>query len=140
MTDTGTNKNVKGRLLIIEDEPALADIYATMMKTAGYEVALALDGVDGLEKALRGQPDLIMLDLIMPLKDGFEVLRDLKLNDTTKGIPVIIMSNLGQDFEVKRGLELGAAQFLVKTDIDPATLVDKIGEVLAGSRQEKEKK
>ncbi len=132
-----TEKNAKARLLIIEDEPALSEIYATKMKMAGYEVERAYDGVEGLEKALRGLPDLIMLDLIMPLKDGFEVLRDLKLNETTKAIPVIIMSNLGQDFEVKRGLELGAEQFLVKTAINPVTLVDTIAQVLEKSRRKK---
>jgi len=130
MATVGTKQDEKVTLLVVEDEPALADIYSTKLKQAGYEVIHAYDGVEGLEKAIHGQPELILLDLILPLKDGFEVLRDLKQNASTRDIPVIIMTNLGQAFEVKRGLELGAEQFLIKTAIDPSGLVAKIREVL----------
>jgi DNA-binding response OmpR family regulator len=130
MATMGNNKKNKDTLLVIEDEPALADIYSTKLKLAGYEVLCAYDGVEGLEKALHDRPALILLDLIMPLKDGFEVLHDLKQEESTRDIPVIIMSNLGQDFEVKRGLALGAAQFLIKTAIDTSELVARVKEVL----------
>jgi len=131
MTVDRKDKDKKARLLIVEDEPALCDIFATKLKMADYEVICMPDGVAGLEAALHDQPALILLDLIMPLKDGFDVLRDLKLDDRTKDIPVIIMSNLGQDFEIKRGLSLGAEEYLVKTSIDPAGLAAKVGAILA---------
>jgi len=133
-----TSKNEEAKnpmILVIEDEPGLADIYTTKLKMSGFDVMNSFDGVDGLETALRERPALIMLDLILPLKDGFEVLRDLKQNPATRDIPVIIMSNLGQDFEVKRGLALGADQYLIKTSIDPTGLAETARQVLDRSRR-----
>ena len=138
MMDMESKKDAKVTLLVIEDEPALADIYSTKLKMAGYEVIHAYDGVEGLEKALHDRPALILLDLILPLKNGFEVLQDLKQDPTTRDIPVIIMSNLGQDFEIKRGLSLGAVRFLIKTSIDPSEMVVQVRAALSdGQRGEK---
>ncbi len=125
-------KEQRPTILVIEDEPSLADIYSTSFGAAGLDVAVAGDGVEGLELALRTRPELILLDLVLPIKDGFEVLRDLKSNPRTKDIPVIILSNLGQDYEVKHGMDLGAACFLVKTEVEPAKLVQKVKAFLDG--------
>jgi len=122
----------KSLVLLVEDEPALNEIYTIKLQNAGLEVISTFNGVEGLDAALANMPAIILLDLIMPLKDGYEVLRDLKSNPKTKDIPVIIFSNLGQDYEVKRGMALGALQFMVKAETDPADLVKRVKDVLAG--------
>jgi len=132
MTADMNTEKPKTKILIVEDEPSLADIYSMALRAGGFEAVEAHDGVEGLEAALRVEPALILLDLIMPNKDGFELLRDLKSNPKTRGIPVIILSNLGQDYEVKRGMALGAEMFLVKTNIEPTYLVDRVRKTLAG--------
>lgn len=118
----------KPTVLIVEDEPALADIYSTKFEMEGFHTLQGADGIEGLALALQHLPDLAL-----PLKDGFEVLQDLKANPKTRGIPVIILSNLGQDYEVKRGLALGAARFLVKAAVDPNRIVAEVTDLLAKS-------
>lgn len=126
------NEANKGtRILLIEDEPALRDIYGTKLEIEGFETYTAQDGVEGLDMAIQKQPHLILLDLILPIKDGFDVLKDLKANPRTQQIPVIILSNLGQPYEVKRGLALGAEDFLTKANLTPAKVAEEIRRVLA---------
>lgn len=120
----------KTKVLIIEDEPALRDIYATKMRMEGFEVVEAGDGIEGLDLAIQASPDIVLLDVVLPMKDGFEVLKDLKNNTKTRIIPVIILSNLGQEYEIKRGLALGACCFLTKANLTPTKLVDEIKKAL----------
>lgn len=125
------NENAKGvRVLLIEDEPALRDIYATKLQMEGFEIYTAQDGVEGFDMAVQKQPHIVLLDLILPIKDGFDVLKDLKANPRTKDIPVIILSNLGQPYEVKRGLALGAEDFLTKANLTPAKVATEVLRVL----------
>jgi DNA-binding response OmpR family regulator len=127
----GSTKPLKGKkVLIVEDEPALRDIYATKLEGDGCEVFQASDGAQGFNAAIQHLPDLILLDVIMPIKDGFEVLSDLKLNPKTKDIPVIILSNLGQSYEVKRGMDLGAEDFLTKANLVPSRIAEKVIAIL----------
>jgi DNA-binding response OmpR family regulator len=132
---TGNKKSKKGTVLIVEDEPALCDIYTTKLAGDGYEVLTALDGAEGLNKAVNSIPSIILLDIVLPVKNGFDVLRDLKLNPKTVDIPVIILSNLGQSYEVKRGLNLGAVAFLTKANLLPTQVVDEVNKVLSGEHQ-----
>jgi DNA-binding response OmpR family regulator len=118
------------RVLIVEDEPALLDIYATKLRMNGYQVITAKDGIEGIEAAIHEDPHLILLDVLIPFKDGFEVLKDLKSHPKTKDVPVIILSNLGQEYEVKRGLALGAESFLTKANLTPARVVEEVKRVL----------
>ncbi len=128
-----TSTSNKARyVLVVEDEPALSDIFTTVLRSGGFEVEQAYDGVEGLDKALHKKPDAILLDLLMPMKDGFDVLKDLKSHVTTVDIPVIILSNLGQDFEKRRGLELGAKCFLNKTDLDQSKLASMVNRIIDG--------
>lgn len=120
-------------VLLVEDEPALCDIYSTKLLMSGYEVAIAHNGVEGLEQARGGHPQIVLLDIIMPVKDGFEVLQELKADPATKGIPVILLSNLGQDPEIKKGMDLGAARFLIKANLTPQHVVEEVERVLASS-------
>lgn len=122
------------KVLIIEDEPALADIYSTKMRIDGYDVVTAGDGVEGLDAAVRLVPDIILLDVLLPIKDGFEVLKDLKATPKTREIPVIILSNLGQEYEVKRGLQLGACCFLTKANLTPTMVATEVRKVLEAGK------
>ena len=123
------------RVLLIEDEPAIRDIYSTKLRMTGYEVLEARDGLEGLDRALHDRPDIVLLDVLMPEKDGFETLSDLKANASSRDVPVILMTNLNQDFEVKRGMSLGAAAYLVKAN----TSLDKIVETVEKTLSVKEK-
>jgi len=125
-----SNDSKSKKVLIVEDEPALRDIYATKLESEGFNVVQAGDGAQGLNTAIQELPDIILLDVIMPVKDGFEMLEDVKLNPKTKDIPVIVLSNLGQSYEIKRGMDLGAEDFLTKANLVPAKIVEKVREVL----------
>jgi len=96
------------KILIVEDDRFLRELIARKLKNEGYEVLEAVDGEEGLKRIKEEKPDLILLDLILPGIDGFEVLAKTKENTETAQIPVIILSNLGQREEVERGLKLGA--------------------------------
>ncbi|KKQ97107.1 MAG: hypothetical protein A2W55_02910 [Candidatus Nealsonbacteria bacterium RIFCSPHIGHO2_02_38_10] len=114
------------KILIIEDEKVLLDLLEKRMRAEGYDVAVALDGENGIQKAEEYRPDLILLDIIMPKKDGFEVMEELAADQELKKIPVIIVSNSGQPVEIERVKKLGARDWLVKTEFDPKEVVDKV--------------
>lgn len=118
------------KILFIEDEPGLQKALSESLTEAGYEILSALDGQTGLDLAKKETPDLILLDLILPQKTGFEILKELKQNQNTHAIPVIILSNLEQTEEVGKALELGATTYLVKTNYHLTEVVQKIEEAL----------
>lgn len=120
----------KKQVLIIEDEESLAQMYKTKFEREGYTVVLAADGVSGLAAAAKSTPDIILLDIILPKKDGFMVLKELKDDKKTKDIKVLMLTNLGQDEDVDKGKKMGAADYLVKANLTPAQLVDKVIEHL----------
>src|SRR3989344_3998988 len=103
----------KGKILFIDDDNFLRKVYESELKEKGYEVHLASDGDEGLQKVGETKPDLIILDLIMPKKSGFEVLSELSQYEETRSIPVIILSNLAQSDDQKRALDLGAVDYMV---------------------------
>lgn len=121
----------KKKVVIVEDEPALQDIYRTKLDMEGYEVHTASDGVEGLSTVVSEMPDVVLLDVVLPIKDGFQVLEDLKANPQTKDIPVIILSNLGQGYEIKRGMALGAKAFLTKANLTPDQIHKEIERVMS---------
>jgi len=133
------NTGRKTKVLIIEDEPALRDIYSTKLRIDGFEVVEAADGIEGFDVAIHHIPDIILLDVVLPIKDGFEVLKDLKANPKTRDIPVVILSNLGQGYEVKRGMALGAAAFLTKANLTPVQIVEEVRKVLGKLEKERGK-
>jgi DNA-binding response OmpR family regulator len=121
----------KQKILMIEDNPYLRKIYKNKLNLAGFEFIEATNGEEGLNKVIAEKPDLVLLDLILPRKNGFDVLIDIKKNEETKNIPVIILSNLGQETDIKRGLSLGAQEYLVKPEINLSEVVDRIKDCLA---------
>lgn len=125
-----TDAKPKVKVLIVDDDAFLSGIYATKLELEGFAVVSARDGDEGLRTALKETPDLILLDVLMPKLDGFEVLKRLKADDTTKDIPVIMLTNLGQKEDVEKGLTEGAVDYLIKAHFVPAEAVAKIKKVL----------
>jgi len=121
----------KQKILMVEEDRFLRKIYKNKLNLAGFEFIEATNGEEGLNKVIAEKPDLVLLDLILPRKNGFDVLIDIKKNEETKNIPVIILSNLGQETDIKRGLSLGAQEYLVKPEINLSEVVDRIKDCLA---------
>lgn len=118
------------KILIAEDDKFLASAYRVKLTKAGFEVKIASDGNEALEILKTFTPDLILLDLMMPIKDGFATLQDLKANDLWKNIPVIVASNLGQKEDMDKSRLLGATDFIVKSDLSLDALIEKINKLL----------
>ncbi len=121
------------KVLVVEDDVYLANAYRVKLTKAGFEVKNAFDGVEALEVAKTFMPQLIILDLVMPKKDGFSTLQELKTQEAFKNIPVIIASNLGQKEDIEKGKKLGAADFFVKADLSLNDLIKKITNLLPSS-------
>lgn len=119
------------KVLIVEDEKMLAEMYATKFSMEGFTAIQAHDGAEGIERAQADTPNIILLDIIMPKLDGFGVLKQLKSQATLKNIPVILLTNLGQDDDIRKGKELGASDYFVKANHSPQEIVDKVKAVLA---------
>ena len=118
--------NGKKTILLAEDDAMISTMYKTKFEQAGFDVLIADNGADGLELALTNKPDLILLDIIMPQLDGFAVLERLKMSSKTKSIPVILLTNLGTEEDIQKGQELGAKDYLVKANLTPAEVLDKV--------------
>ncbi|MDP3764290.1 MAG: response regulator [bacterium] len=118
------------KILLVEDDPFLLDMYSTKFKEVGFDVVVAQDGEMGLAKAKEIMPELILLDIVLPKKDGFEVLKILKSDPVMAKIPVVMLTNLGLDSDVKRGLELGAQSYIIKAHFTPTEVVAKVKDIL----------
>ena len=123
----------KLKILIVEDDTFLAGIYANKFEREGFEVLLSIDGELGLQSAKKNKPDIILLDVLLPKLDGFEVLEKIKAEAATRAIPVVLLTYLGQKEDVDKGLKLGAADYLIKAHFMPAETVDKVKRVLGAS-------
>jgi len=123
-------KNKPKTILIIEDEKNILEMYSFKFIEAGYKVLKALDGEIGLNLALTNKPDLILLDIILPKIDGFTVLNKIRAVKKTKNIPVIMLTNLGQDEDKSKGVKGGVIGYLVKANCTPADVVRKVSEIL----------
>ena len=118
------------KILIVEDDPLMARLYEKVFKFEGYEVDVALNGRLGLEKVHAGKPTLIVLDIMMPEMDGFEVLKRLKENPSTHDVKVIALTNLAGEEDAKKAIELGAVRYIIKSEHDPEEVVKSSKEVL----------
>ena len=118
------------KILFIEDEPALQRAVIHILNTEGYKTFSATDGEAGVALARKELPDLILLDLIIPKKDGFSVLAEIKQDKQMASIPVIVLTNLEGSADVERALILGATTYLVKTNYQIEEIIEKIRNVL----------
>lgn len=113
-------------ILVAEDDVFLANAYRVKLEKEGYTVHISPNGQDALEYIKKNLPDLVILDLIMPMMDGFTVLKEVKSSAVTQHIPVIVASNLGQKEDIDKSKELGATDYILKSDISIKDLVIKI--------------
>ena len=121
------------KVLIVEDDRYISKMYEFKLQLDGMEVQVAENGRIGVEKVKEFKPDIMLLDILMPELDGFEVLKIIKGDPETKDIPVLILSNLGQEDHIQKGMQLGAVGYIVKSQYTPAKVVEKIKSVLAGN-------
>jgi len=117
-------------ILLVEDDPFLIDIYTTKLKEEGYVVDIAEDGETALNKVKEKSFDLILLDVVLPNFNGWEVLRKIKLDKKLEGLIVVVLSNLGEKDEIEKGIKLGAAKYLVKAHYTPSEVVEEVKKIL----------
>jgi len=115
----------KKKILIIEDDTLVRELYDHVLTNAGFEVAVALNGEDGI-KAAGQKTDLILLDMMLPRIDGLEVLSNLKASKETQNIPVMMLTNLGQEDIIKKTLKMGAVSYLIKVQLKPKDIVSEV--------------
>ncbi len=120
------------KIVIVEDEQALSGALSDKFKHAGLEVAVANDGGEAVDVIRENKPDIIALDLLLPKKDGFEILEELKNDTELSSIPVIVLSNLDQDEDLKKALRLGAVDYWVKSQHPINEIVEKVNMRLLG--------
>ena len=114
------------KILIIEDEEIIRGLLQKKLTEEGYEISVARDGEEGLRVIREIKPDLILLDIIMPKMGGFEVMEEMQKDGELKKIPVIVVSNSGQPVEIDKAQELGAKDWLIKTEFDPQEVIGKV--------------
>jgi len=114
------------KILIIEDEELLHNLLKKKLIAEGYDVSVSEDGQKGMDSMRGNIPDLVLLDIVMPNKNGFEVMEEMKKDKSLKNVPVIIISNSGQPVEIDRAKDLGAKDWLVKTEFEPLEVVKKV--------------
>src|SRR3989344_4304379 len=121
------------KVLIIDDDPFIVEMYGLKLKEAGYDVQAAPDGKHGLEEIRRGGWDVVLLDVVLPMMDGFEVLETIQREKITHP-PIILLTNLGQKEDIDRGLALGAVDYLIKAHFTPKEVVEKIAAAVGPKR------
>ena len=119
------------KILLVEDDRFLIKAVYTKLTQKGFEVILANDGDEAISKAKAEKPEIVLLDMVLPKKSGFEVLRELKGNPETASIPVFILSNLAQDQDIQEGIAQGAEDYIVKSNTSLSAIVDKVANFLA---------
>lgn len=118
-------------VLIVEDDPFLSDMYSVKFSGMGYDAQIAEDGARCLDMLKGGlRPDVILMDIVMPKMDGMTLLTTLKNDEQLKSIPVILLTNLGQESDIARGMELGALDYLIKAHFTPSEVVAKVEEII----------
>jgi len=125
----------KHKILIIEDEQFLVDMYKMKFEKEGYEVVVAYDGESGINLAETKYPDVVLLDIVMPKLDGYQVLRRLRENPKTAKLKIYILSNLGQTEEINKGMAIGADGYLIKANLTPSELMDYVYRVLNNGKK-----
>lgn len=122
----------KQKILIVEDDQLLRDLYFELLTDEGYEVDQAANGEEGFNKIIAGGYNLVLLDIMLPKKDGLEILKDLqKQGSKKKNGPIVLLTNLGQDATIKEGLASGASAYLIKSALTPDQVLQEVKTFLA---------
>lgn len=117
---------MKKNILIVEDDEFFRELMVKKLTSSGFVVSEAVDGRKGIKKVQDGKPDLVLLDLLLPDVDGYEVLSTIKGDSKTSSIPVVILSNLSSKEDIEKGLKLGASDFLIKSQFESEEIIAKI--------------
>lgn len=118
------------KILILEDEEIILDLLSDKLLGQGYEVKTARNGKEGMLMMEKEIPDLVLTDVVMPEKNGFDVISEMKQNELLKNVPIIIISNSGQPVEIDKAKELGVSDWVIKTEFDPQEIIQKVKQVL----------
>ncbi len=124
------------KILVVDDSPALLELYEFTLSSEGHKVDTAKDGEEGMKKVKEFKPDLILLDILMPNKDGFQTLEELKKEKETSEIPVLLLTNVDEQSKVEKGLKLGATDYIVKFQQTPNQVIEEIRQVLQKNGKE----
>ncbi len=126
-------QTVKGKVFVVEDETFLRELYEELLVDEGYEVVTAVDGGDAINKADDDKFDLTLLDIMLPQKDGFTIMQELKDAGKLSNLgKVVMLTNLGQDALVKRGFEIGAVGYLIKSAYTPDQILHEVAKFING--------
>lgn len=117
------------KILLVEDELFVRELYERVLRQAGFEISSAVDGEEGLKLA-QERPDLILLDIMLPKMNGINVLKSLKADEKTKSIPVLLLTNLGQESVIKEALRIGAKGYMMKMRLTPYEIVGHVKDFL----------
>lgn len=120
----------KKKILIVEDDAVLQKTLGEYLVSEDFEVSVASDGEEAIDVVSKHVPDLILLDIILPKKDGYEVIKEVRANEKLKNVPIILLTNLGGAFDVEKALDLGATTYLVKADYTLEEVVSKVKDTL----------
>lgn len=126
-----TMENQAKKILLIEDDPLLIDIYGAKLKHAGFEIVVETQGEKALQAVATEKPVVVMLDIVLPHVDGWEILQSIKRSKEMENVKVMILSNLGQKEEIEKGLKLGADQYLIKAHYTPSQVVEEVKKLIA---------
>jgi len=118
------------RVMLVEDDPFLQNMYTTKLKLSHFDVTSATDGKEAWDKIQEAKPDIVLLDVMLPTMDGFEILTEIRKHAELKDTPVIMLTNLSKKEEVDKGLQLGANDYLIKAHFMPSEVVQKITKLL----------
>jgi len=118
------------KVLLVEDDPFLADIYSQKLEKAGFNVGTETDGSKVLNAIKEQKPELLILDIVLPKLDGWEILEELNKDSKFAALKVMVFSNLGQKAEVEKGMKLGAVKYLIKSDYTPSEVVEEVKKLL----------
>jgi CheY-like chemotaxis protein len=123
-------------IVLVEDDSFISGMYQTKLSSLGYAVEVKEDGEAAWQRLTQDPlPDLLLLDIVLPKKDGFEILEALRKEDRTKNLPVILLTNLGQKPDIERGIALGADDYIIKAHYTPTEVVEKITKLLEAKKQ-----
>ncbi|MDP3093942.1 MAG: response regulator [bacterium] len=117
-------------ILLVEDDPFLVDIYTTKFKETGFAIDVAPDGSQAIRKMTEKKPDLVLLDIVLPHLDGWEILERIRSDENLKDLKVVILSNLGQKSEVDKAFAMGATKYLIKAHYTPSEVVEEVRTIL----------
>lgn len=123
------------KILLIDDDVALTEVYSQKFKTKGYEVTVAHDGLDGLQKTITAKPDLVLLDILLPKLDGVMLFRKMRAREETASTPVILLTNLDQEGAVVECFKFGGVDYLNKADVTPEKVWRKVEDFLAEQKK-----